>query len=384
VKRTKRTTVNVHKREDGRWSGELRHVGPRGAVTRKQASGASRGEVLDRLKAARDLLDGGARATSLDDTTTLGAYTDRWVTDVLPATDRGPSTVALYADDVRRYIRGTSLAALPVTDVVPSDVAGLMVALDNRGLGSSVRRRVLTIVRAVLDSAKADGLVVTNAARDVSRAKVVGEDAKAFSPAEVALILEATTEDRFAALPVFLSATGVRLGEALALRWTDVDLDAGEVRIRGTLVRAKGGGQYVSPGKTERARRTIPLAVDAVKALRAHRVKQATERLAAGTRWAGQDWVFASTVGTASDVRNVGRWFASVLEDLGLDGSSKAFRHGLATVLLGDGERVPVVSALLGHARPSITFDTYSHVLPGANRAAVDRLAALYAAAPAT
>jgi integrase len=161
-------------------------------------------------------------------------------------------------------------------------------------------------------------------------------------------------------LAVLVLAVGLRQGEALDLRWNDVDLEAGTVTIR--------------EAKTEAGRRTIALPSFVIASLRRHRAKQLEERIGAAA-WAGPDLVFASTVGTKLDRRNVLRWWHELTEQAGVGRRRfHASRHSAATLMLNRGVPLEVVSATLGHAGYAITADVYARVRPQLQRQAADAM----------
>lgn len=175
-------------------------------------------------------------------------------------------------------------------------------------------------------------------------------------------LIDTTAGDRLGALWATAIAAGLRQGELLALRWSDVDLEAATLSVRYTLRR---GTRELAEPKTDRARRTLRLGGEAVTALRDHRRRQLEERLAAARRWHDDGYVFASGTGTALDARNVIRALAVALERAGLP--SQRFhdlRHCYATLLLEHGEELAVVSRTLGHADLSTTADIYAHLTP--------------------
>jgi integrase len=97
---------------------------------------------------------------------------------------------------------------------------------------------------------------------------------------------------------------GLRKGEALGLRWSDIDMKAGRLHVRQSLQRQAGGLVFVEP-KTHRSRRTVPLPLVCQSALRAHKLRQSQERLACGPYWQNFDLVFTTNHGTPIDPRNV-------------------------------------------------------------------------------
>ncbi|MEU7944188.1 tyrosine-type recombinase/integrase [Micromonospora taraxaci] len=147
--------------------------------------------------------------------------------------------------------------------------------------------------------------------------------------------------------------------------------------VRQTLQRTDHGLVFVPP-KTHRSARPLPLSALAVRALEAQRVRQAKERLAAGEVWSDLGLVFASTIGTAMEPRNVNQRFEQLRAAAGLDWLHlHDLRHAFATFLLDQGEELRTVMELLGHSTIRMTADTYGHVLPARARqaaSAIDRI----------
>jgi integrase len=173
--------------------------------------------------------------------------------------------------------------------------------------------------------------------------------------------------------------TGMRRGEILGLRWEDVDLDAGVLRVSGALQRIDGELRRAAP-KTRQSRRPVSLPAQVVVALQAHRARQREERLAVGPDWVNSGYVFASTVGTPIDPRNLTRTFEELIAKTQV--RRVRFhdqRHCFATLQLANNVPARVVMEELGHTQISTTLDVYSHVTQTLHREAADRLGALFA-----
>jgi integrase len=180
-------------------------------------------------------------------------------------------------------------------------------------------------------------------------------------------------------LLVFLVGTGCRRGEALALRWSDLDVDGGTARIRATLARTRDGLVMTGP-KTEKSRRQVPLPRPVVEELRAHRAAQAAERLRLGPAWVDLDLVFPNEIGGYWEPRNVARSCAALAASVGLeDVTIHTIRHSTASALIEAGTPMKVVQELLGHSSFAITADVYSHVGAEQQRDAADRLERAFA-----
>ncbi len=144
------------------------------------------------------------------------------------------------------------------------------------------------------------------------------------------------------------------------------------------LTRSGSNCSLVEP-KTARARRVVTLPKSAAESLNTHRLRQIQDRLKAGPLWQDQDLIFTTKRGTPLDYRLlVQRHFKPLLRSGNLRQIRPYdLRHSCATLLLGAGENVKVVSERLGHASAALTLDVYSHVLPDMQQQAAEKLEAL-------
>jgi len=160
------------------------------------------------------------------------------------------------------------------------------------------------------------------------------------------------------------AATGMRRGEILGLRWSEVDLQQGVVRVVTTYQRSRRGLEFADP-KTQRARRTIALPPFAVEVLRRHQRHQTARKLAAGRAWHDSNLVTELGDGRPLDPSEFTRKFADLAKRAGAPGVRlHDMRHAFATMLLNSGVHPKIASEALGHSTVGITLDTYSHVLP--------------------
>jgi integrase len=195
---------------------------------------------------------------------------------------------------------------------------------------------------------------------------------KALSPAQVRALLDAARGTRNEALYIVALHTGLRQGELLGLRWSDVD--GGKVSVRRALkITARGLG--FGPPKNTASRRSVTLNKTAAAALRAHKARQNAERIAA-REWHDMGLVFPNRVGKPSDPNNLYyREHKPLFTRAGLDGFTfHALRHTFATALFSRGEHPKRVQSLLGHASITQTMDTYSHLIDDIGGDAVDGL----------
>lgn len=186
--------------------------------------------------------------------------------------------------------------------------------------------------------------------------------------------MQASQGDRLHALYTLALDSGARQGELLGLRWSDLDMTAGAIKITRTLVRGVRLGVHSELGvpqtewiftepKTASSRRTIPIGRTTLEALRTHRKLQAEDRLRAGSMWHDGDLIFASTIGTPLDASNIRVLYRAQLRGAALPMIRfHDLRHTTATLLLEAGVHPRAVADRLGHATPSLVMNTYGHV----------------------
>lgn len=184
-------------------------------------------------------------------------------------------------------------------------------------------------------------------------------------------------DERLYPLWLLMATTGVRRGEALGLRWQDVDLDKARISIRQTLLAVRYIPSFGQP-KTKKGKRNISLDASTVTVLRSHRKAQAAERLAAGSAYEHLKLVFATEVGGALHPDRITRRFGRLVQKSGLPRLTlHGLRHSHATIALEAGVHPKVVAERLGHSSVSLTLDVYSHAIPALQEEAAERVAAL-------
>jgi integrase len=198
--------------------------------------------------------------------------------------------------------------------------------------------------------------------------------------AQLRMFFEGTRGSRHWTAYLVLATTGLRRGEALGLRWADLDLDGARASIRQTVIAVKHTALLGTP-KTAKGRRTVTLESGTVTARREHRRRQAAERLQMGAGWTDTDLVFCHVDGTMLHPERFTRGFFDAVRRLELPPIRlHDLRHGWATLALQAGVHPKVVQERLGHANIGITLDTYSHVVAGLHEDAAEQVAALFRA----
>jgi integrase len=361
---------SIYKRKDGRWVAVLNLGYQKGKLKRKPFYGKTRAEVADRLNTA--LGDRKRGIPIITDRQTVGQFLDRWLADSAKPAVR-QSTCAIYSQLIRLYVK-PELGHVRLEKLTPQQTESWLNGLLAAGLSPRTVQHARAVLRRALRHAMKWELVSRNVATLVDPPRQSRKEIMPFSQDEVRTFLQSVEGHRFETLFYLSLALGLRQGEALGLRWQDVDLKRGTLTVSGSLQRVDGTLRLVEP-KTERSRRTLPLHAGAAAKLGARRALQLQEQQLAGTRWKDSGLVFTSGVGTPLIARNVVRSYHRALSDAGLP--RRRFydlRHSCATMLLAQGVPARVIMEVLGHSQISLTMNTYAHVSPALLKEATDSL----------
>jgi integrase len=248
-----------------------------------------------------------------------------------------------------------------------------------QGLSVTTVRYVGTVLRLALTYAVEQGYLGVNPCERATPPRAQHVEMKTWDAEQSRQFLNRARGDRLYGAYVLAFTTGARRGEVLGVRWQDLDFEAGLVSFAQALVTYNEDGATRierSEPKTGAGRRTIALDPATVTALRAHRARQAEERLAWGEAWTDVGLVFTAEDGTPLPPGTLSRAFTALAKRAGLPPIRfHDIRHSYATAARTAGVPIEVVSRRLGHARPSITSDVYSHVTPRMDDEAAARVA---------
>lgn len=305
----------------------------------------------------------------------FGHYMTAWLS-TLKRTSKRQSTYYHRAANWRRYGEPT-LAAIPLGSLGVPQIQAVYDAMTDRGLAPGTVRAIHQVLRLALNDAITQGLIVRNVAALAKLPADRNPVPRHWSSAEAKRFLTDAAEGRDAALWTVMLHTGMRIGEALALRWSDVDLVAGTARIVRTVSLDPDGREIIVDGaKTASSVRTVPLVGPCVAILKRHRVTQNAQRLALGDRWHALDLVFPGPKGGAARRNAAGERFGRARVRLDLPPlSPHGLRHTAASLALEAGANMKVVQELLGHKSIGMTLDLYSHLAPGMIRTAAEQIA---------
>jgi len=341
-----------HKGCDGRWRGVISlGFGADGKRRRKKVSGKTKTEVRDKLRDLHADLDAGIRTRHGH--TVEKAVAD-WLADGLPG--RTAKTVETNHDALKPLL--SDLGSVRLTELTAHDVQSALGKMAARYSTRTVQKSHNCLTR-VIRHAEAHDLVRRNVSALVDTPKgQLGRPSQSLTLEQATALLAASARSRLHAFIVVCLLTGVRSEEARALRWGQVDVDAGTVAVWRS-VRAQG------EVKTEKSRRTLKLPQLVINALLEHRAKQALERKAAGPRWRENDLVFATSVGTPLDSHNVRRDFRKVCRAAGIGDRwvPKELRTSFVSMMSHRGVPVEEIARLAGHSSTRTTEVIYRREL---------------------
>ena len=292
---------------------------------------------------------------------TTGEYLERWLESSKGALR--PTSYQHYTILINKYLI-PALGDVAIKDLAPDYIQHIYDGWAREKVGTPTILKTHAVLHAALQRAAETGLTYRNAAEFVTPPRITAREMSYWTEEEANRFLTAALDNRLYALFYLAIVTGARQMELLGLRWSDVDWLKGTLRITRQLARTNG---MFAPLKTRAARRTLHLGDKAIVVLKEHQDRQRMERQAVRVRWKEYDLIFTSTTGGPMHHKNLtDRYFKPVISRAGVPPIRfHDLRHTAAAIMLTHGRPLFHVSKILGHARPSITSDTYGHLVPG-------------------
>jgi integrase len=221
----------------------------------------------------------------------------------------------------------------------------------------------------------------------VNAPRIPRKQIEPLNPGHARKLLEMAKGSRYEAIYLVALTLGLRRGEVLGLRWSDIDFDGRALRVNQSVQRLSTGSAEkgkkselrATETKTDGSRRTIALPDSVVRGLKAHRARQAEARLAAGASSQDGDLVFTNATGRPIEPVVLNRDYKSLLKKLELPTTLRFhdLRHSAASLLLSQGVHPRAIMELLGHSSIAVTMNVYGHVMPAMMRDAADKMESL-------
>ncbi|MET4611051.1 integrase [Rhodococcus sp. PvR044] len=341
-----------------------------------------RGGFPTKRAAAGALKDVNARIdTSVknDDRETVGQYLSAWLVDKKRTLK--PLTHYSYSEYIEKRIT-PALGSKRLEQLRHEDVVAFVTHLEAERRGAPTIKRVLAVLRSALSDAVKTKRLSHNPAEHVTSSRVERSEVQPWTVQQAVTFLDHVSQssdgepDSLANLFEMIIGTGLRRGEALALRWQDIDLGTRSMRIR-QAVSDVGGKLVVGAPKTAGSAAGVGLSSRVVAALERQEQRQARDRAKWGAGYENADLVFCREDGAMLRPEWVLKRFRALSRGAGLpDCRLHDLRHLAATLMLTNGVPLALVSKTLRHSQVSITADLYGHLTPEAAHAAADALGA--------
>ena len=368
---------NIRKRKDGRWEGRYTagYDPESGKRIIKNVLGKTQAEVKEKLKKAIEKnvgIDYGRAKTY-----TVGNWLEVWYENYAKIKMR-PSTYLTYHGYIENHIK-PQLGKIPLNDLTTLNLQqfykkllaeGRVERIESqkqpKGLSTKTVRNIHQIISSALKLAVEQRLIARNPADGCALPKVEHKEMKTLTADQLSAFFQEAKDSGVYELYYLDLATGLRRGELLGLKWTDVDLDRGVLKIQRAISR-QNGKVMEAPLKTKNAYRTLPLSADAIDVLKAQKNKVGSS-----------EWVFPSPTGCPMSPDSVLHMLQRVLKRAGLPRIRfHDLRHTFATMALQNGVDVKTVSSMLGHYSAGFTLDTYAHVTTDAQMKAAQTMGSI-------
>ena len=365
---------NLRKRKDGRWEG--RYTAGRdpetGRAIYKNVLGKTQGEAKAKLKQAIE------EAKGLDAAKvgrySVGQWMEVWFEHYAKVKVR-PSSHQTYRGYIDNHIK-TNIGEIPLEKLTSLELQKLYKKLleggrvervesrkQAKGLSAKTVRNIHQIISSAMNLAKEQRLITANPADGCALPRLEHREMQTLPVEQLQSFLREAKDSGVFELYYLELATGLRRGELLGLKWEDIDLERGDLRVRRQIARINGE-VVEAPLKTKNAYRTLPLAEDTIGVLEAQRKKTGDS-----------PWVFPSPTGGPISPDSVLHMLHRVLKRAGLPRVRfHDLRHTFATLALQNGVDIKTVSGMLGHFSAGFTLDTYAHVTSAAQRQAAQTM----------
>ena len=361
---------SIRKRPDGRWEG--RYTAGRdletGKTVYKNVLGKTQAEVKAKLKQA--IQENSEVDTLKAAQYTVGQWMDIWFENYAKIKVR-PTSHQTYRGYIDNHIK-PNIGKIQLNKLTTLELQKLYKKLLSRGrvdrieakgqpkgLSPKTVRNIHQVISSAMDFAKAQKLIAVNPTDGCALPKLEHREMKTLPVEQLASFLREAKESGVFEMYYIELATGLRRGELLGLKWEDLNLEQGTLRVQRQVARIDGE-VVEAPLKTKNSYRTISLGGDAVGILNEQRKK-----------CGGSEYVFPSPTGGPISPDSVIQMLHRVLKRAGLPKVRfHDLRHTFATVALQNGVDIKTVSGMLGHYSAGFTLDTYAHVTTAAQREA--------------
>src|SRR5262245_44482778 len=300
---------------------------------------------------------------------TVAEFIERWLRDWADSNVSNQTWVG-YAQMLRKHLV-SRVGSVPIQKLRAADLQAVYAAMAADGLADRTRLHLHRITRSMLKHAAQRGVLARNVADMLDAPRVRATEVEILPPAQVQAVIETLQGKPLYPIVAVLLGTGLRRGELLGLRWQNINLDAGTLRVEQALEETTRGGLAFKPPKTRHGRRTITLPPSTVAVLREYWKTQQEQRLFLGLGKAPADaLVFGDWDGSPRSPRGLTHQWTAAAKTASIKATLHSLRHTHASTLIAAGLDVLTISRRLGHGSPAITLNVYGHLFKPDDRAA--------------
>ena len=353
-----------------------------GKLIRKQFYGKTKLEVLkkvDEFKVKNTL-----GLSTKDDKLTIQEWIKTWL-EQYKMNDCRPSTMERYLGIYKNYIEDTNLGIIKLKDLKPLTLQNYYNDLVKKKNKTPDTIKVINkVLSGGMKQAQKEQLILNNPCLAVTLPKIQAKnEVMTFTIDEQKLLLNQLEGNRDKCIFSLALGSGLRLGELLGLKWSDIDFESRQITISRSIKRVKCFDEKSTTKtkiieqlpKTKYSLRTIPLPEVTINELKRHKNMISKEKLKAGEIYIDSNLVFPNEIGGYIDARNLSKRYRRVLKKSNIPYRKfHSLRHTYATRLFENGVSLKVVQVLLGHSSMEITANIYTHVLQDEKVRAVDVL----------
>ena len=361
-KRRAKGEGSITRRSDGRWMGRYTVVLGDGTKKRQCVISKDRSVVAEKMRAEMAMADKGTPV--LHSKRTTGGYLEYWLKNIAPNQLR-PTTLHFYTRITQKYLM-PNLGGIPLTQLKPEHIRMMLNRMKSDAAGDRTLQQVRNILSGALREALKLEYVTRNAARLVDPPEYAPPEKKVWTKKQVSHFLGVVKGHKHYPLFLLLLCYGLRRGEALGLRWADVDFGNGLIKIRQSLYEIESKPFFGKP-KTKAGIRDLPMLPLVRKALLEHR---------AASGHFDDGLVFHSRVGKPVHPECLRKTFKFLAKQAGLPPLTlHETRHTAATLLAEAWPSPKEAQIILGHASIKTTLEIYTHSSLEKKAQALDALA---------
>jgi len=359
---------SLYHRNDGLWCAQVTLE-----ARRLTKYGKTQKECRDWIKETLNKIDSGL--TYEGSQMTLAKFVEMWLSS--KELSRRPRTVFQYRQVTSTHILPV-MGGMKIKDIAPSHIKQLYAIKHEEGTGARTLQIIHAVLHCALKQAVREGLLGRNPVDAIERPKVEQIEFNIFNEEQSRQFLKEASGSTFEAVFYLALTTGMRQGEMLGLKWSDVDWEKGMLHVQRQLQQVERKGYALVPPKTKAGRRQIKLGQVMLEQLMAHRKRQEQVKAFAGNRWQEQDLIFPTTIGTPLDHKRVTKEFKELLKKAGLpEMRFHDLRHTSISLMLEMGTPLNTVQRRAGHSKASVTADIYGHAMVGSQNEAAEKIESL-------